>query len=37
MLGSFQVEFFNALSVFEPKTFNSARYRKLWKLEYIYP
>lgn len=29
MLGSFQVEFFNALSIFEPKTFNSARYKKL--------
>jgi hydroxyethylthiazole kinase len=29
MLGSFQVEFFNALSIFEPKTFNSAKYRKL--------
>ncbi|OSS41343.1 Hydroxyethylthiazole kinase [Desulfurella amilsii] len=29
MLGSFQVEFFNALSIFEPETFNSARYKKL--------
>ncbi len=29
LLGSFQVEFFNALSCFEAKNFGSARYRKL--------